>query len=129
MNKLRLLPVLFFTLLIVLVSSCKKEDDVLNGGTGNTDLQVYVVNSKVAPISGAFVSLFVSKAARDANSNPINAGVTGEKGFVYFSELDPITYYVLVTYNNGISGAKTGKSDTGVPIKEKEQSALTVVLE
>ncbi len=128
MNKLRLLPVLLFALLVVLVTSCKKEDDKLNGGTGNTDLQVYVFNANSTPTSGAIVSLYTSQADRDAGTSLVNSGVTGQKGFVYFSDLPTFTYYVSVSYNNGAT-IKTGKSDTGVPIKEKEQSALTVVLE
>ena len=129
MNKLRLLPVLLVALLVVLVTSCKKSEDPINGGTGNTDLQVYVLNSGNLPTSGAIVSLYTSQAARDAGTGSVNAGVTGSKGFVYFSELDPITYYVSVSYLNGLGSLQSGISDTGVPIKEKNQSAVTVVLQ
>jgi hypothetical protein len=123
MNKLRLLPVLIFGLLAVFVVSCKKDDDKLSGGTGNTDLQVYAVNANQEPIAGALVALYSSEADRDAQTNSISSGTTGNNGFVFFGDLSSLTYYVTVTKE-----LKSGKGDTGVPIKDKEQSALTVVL-
>lgn len=129
MNKLRLLPVLIFGLLAVLVFSCKKDDDKTSGGTGNTDLQVYAVDANQNPIAGAMVTLYVTESDRDAQSNGTNSGLTGGNGFVYFSELTSLTYYVTVVKDFGSGVVKTAKADTGVPIKEKEQSAITVVLE
>ncbi len=129
MNKLRLLPILIFGLLAVFVVSCKKRDENPTTGTGNTDLQVYVVNSSEAPIVGASVNLYTSLSDRDAGTNPANTSLTGAKGFAYFSELAPATYYVTVVKDYGSGVVKTDSGDTGVPIKEKEQSAITIVLE
>ncbi len=124
MNKIRLVPVLAFALLVVTISSCKKNEEKPYGGTGNTDLQVYVLNSNHKLISGASVSLFKSQANRDSGTKAINAGFTGAKGFVYFSELAPTTYYVSVK-----KGSKKGVGDTGVQILASGQSAITVVIQ
>jgi hypothetical protein len=128
MNKLRFVPVLVFSLVIILVVSCKKNKDNVNGGTGNTDLQVYAVDSTEKPIQGAVVSIYYSQADRDAGTNSINSSLTGTEGFVYFSNIGAVLYYVSVVkhYDSGVT--KTAKGDTGVPIKYQGQTALTVVL-
>lgn len=128
MNKLRLLPFLIFGLAAVLIVSCKKKEENPNGGTGYTDLQVYVVNTDKEPISGASVALYATKADQDAGTNSFKVSPTGTKGFVYFSELGIATYYITVSkvVNSMIV---TAKADTGIPIKGKAQSAVTVVLE
>ncbi len=129
MNKLRFVPVLVFSLLVVLLVSCKKDkEDLSNGGTGHTDLQVYAVDSTEKPIKDAIVNLYSSQADRDAGTNSINSSLTGTNGFVYFSELGSVVYYVTVIKNYDSGVTKTAKSDTGVPIKEKGQTAITVVL-
>jgi hypothetical protein len=127
MNKIRLVPVLAFALLVVLVSSCSKDNEAPFGGTGNTDLQVYVLNSNQQLMEDATVTLFKTKSNRDAGIGAINAGVTGPSGFVYFSELEPSVYYIAARKDG--ASAKTGKGDTGVPIGESQQSAVTIVLQ
>ncbi len=129
MNKIRLVPVLAFALLIVLFSSChNKKNDAPYGGTGNTDLEVFVLDSNQQLVVGAAVSLFKSKADRDAGTNAIHSDVTGSKGFAYFSKITPTVYYFSAMKNYN-STTKTGKGDTGVSIKESEQTAATVVLQ
>ena len=128
MNKIRLIPVLTVGLLVVLIFSCKKNKNAPSGGTGKTDLQVYVLNSNQQVVSGAVVSLYTSKSDRDAGTNAINSQTTSTKGFIYFSEVSAVTYYVSVTKQSGTT-TESGNGDTGVPIKSNEQTALTVVIQ
>lgn len=127
MNRIRLIPVLTFALLAVLIFSCKKNKNDPSGGTGNTDLQVYVLNSSQQVVSGAVVSLYTSKSDRDAGTNAINSQTTSAKGFIYFSGISAVTYYVSVTKQSG-NATESGNGDTGVAIKTNEQTALTVVI-
>jgi hypothetical protein len=128
MNKLRFVPVLVFSIAVVLFASCKKDKDRVDGGTGNTDLQVYAVDSTEKPIKDAVVYLYTSQADRDAAANSVNSSLTGTNGFVYFSELASTIYYVSVSKRFDSGALKTGVADTGVPIKDKGQTAITVVL-
>ncbi len=128
MNKLRFVPVLVFSIAVVLFVSCKKNKDRVDGGTGNTDLQVYAVDSTEKPIKDEIENLNTSQADRDAAANSIKSSLTGTEGFVYFSELSSLTYYVSVTKRFDSGAIKTAASDTGVPIKDKGQTAITVVL-
>ena len=128
MNKLRFVPVLVFSLVVILLGSCKKNKDRIDGGTGNTDLQVYAVDSTEQPIKDAIVNLYATQADRDAGTNSVKSSLTGTEGFVYFSELGSQVYYVSVFkhYDSGLT--QTAKADTGIPIKDKGQTAVTVVL-
>lgn len=125
----------YFSLIILLfvasfgVVSCKKNSEKRDGvGTGTTDLQVYVLNSESNLVSGAVVNLYTSESARDAESGAIKTYVTSGNGIGYFGDLEVLKYYVSVrkTFENG--DVKIGKSDTGISIKEKEESAITITL-
>ncbi|HVD97065.1 MAG TPA: hypothetical protein VNB90_02600 [Cytophagaceae bacterium] len=128
MNQSKLLPFLIFGFLAVFVFSCKKDNPTPGDGTGYTDLQVYAVDANEQPIEGALVQLYSSEADRAADNNSVYAGLTGSHGFAYFSKLPPITFYASVKKDFGSGNVKTGTGDTGVPIKSKEQSAITVEL-
>jgi hypothetical protein len=128
MNKIRLVSILTFALLVVLISSCKKSTHDPSGGTGNTDLQVYVLDSSQQVVQGALVTLYLSASDRDAATNVAYTQVTGTSGFIYFSKISATTYYVSVIKHSG-NTTKTGTADTGIPIKYQEQTALTVVLQ
>jgi hypothetical protein len=130
MNKIRLVPILTFALLVVLIASCKKSNNDPSGGTGNTDLQVYVLDSDQQVVQGALVSLYTSASDRNAGTNVVGSQITGTSGFIYFSKISPLTYYVSVIKHSATSSTtETGNADTGVPIKSQEQTALTVVIQ
>ena len=130
MNKIRFVSLFVLAVLVVSVSSCNKNknEPSASGGTGYTDLQVYVLDVNEKLVEGAFVSLYTSQSDRDAGTNAIGSDITGPKGFIYFSKVQPLIYYVSVVKNSG-GTLETGKGDTGVPIKQQEQSALTVVIQ
>jgi hypothetical protein len=113
----------------MLLASCKKDKDESNEGTGNTDLQVYAVDSTGTPIKNAIVNIYLSQADRDANTNSINTSLTGTEGFAYFSQLASVVYYVSVIKHYDSNNVVTkGAVDTTLPIKNKDQTAVTVVL-
>ncbi len=128
MNKIRLISSLTIAVVLGFMSSCNKDkDDAAPSGTGNTDFQVYVTNNNNQLIDSAVVSLYASLSDRDAGTNVINSGSTGIQGFVFFSELSSTKYYVSVSATDNAL-TKSGKGDTGIPIKEKDQSAITVIV-
>lgn len=61
-----------------------------------TQLKIKVVDDGGNPIAGASVTLYRSKADFINNTNPVATTVTDAHGYMFFSNLSPISYYYYI---------------------------------
>ena len=92
----------------------------------NTKLDVTVRNDLGNIVEGATVTLYKTESDYDFEENPVQSGLTDEKGRVQFKNLEPTSYFMHVTkgdLTNIGRGVRTAK------LIAKKKNILNVVIE